>query len=259
MKLKYYLRGLGIGIFVTAFICTIAAGSPSELTDEEIMERAESLGMVRESGTLTDAGNMFLDEGETEAAEQAGTEGQTEEDQAGTEGQTEEYQAGTEGQTEEDQAGTKGQTEEYQKGTGGQTGGQGQANAASAPSSGAEDGSPAGTDTDVQNAAGKESGDSQDANSSEKNRRSSTQNDSTGETSGQRTPAEDGEVTIVVSKGDDSYRISQRLEALGMVENARAFDTYLCEKGYDNKIAIGSHTIQKGLSEEEIAEALVGK
>lgn len=292
MKLKYYLRGLGIGIFVTAFICTIAAGSPSELTDEEIMERAESLGMVRESGTLTDAGNMFLDEGETEAAEQVGTEGQTEEDQAGTEGhteedqagtegQTEEYQKGTEGQTEEDQAGTEGQTEEDQagtegqtkedqagtegqtkedqKGTGGQTGGQGQANAASAPSSGAEDGSPAGTDTDVQNAAGKESGNSQDANSSEKNRRSSTQNDSTGETSGQRTPAEDGEVTIVVSKGDDSYRISQRLEALGMVENARAFDTYLCEKGYDNKIAIGSHTIKKGLSEEEIAEALVGK
>lgn len=251
MKLKYYLRGLGIGIFVTAFICTIAAGSPSELTDQEIMERAESLGMVRESGTLTDAGNMFLDEGETEAAAQPETKAEKE-DQAGTEGRTGENQAGTEGQTEEDQAGTEGQTEEDQAGT------EGQANVASA-SSGPEGGNPAGTDTDVQNAAGKESGDSQGANSSEKNRRSSTQNDSTGETSGQRPPAEDGEVTIVVSQGDDSYRISQRLEALGMVENARAFDTYLCEKGYDNRIAIGSHTIQKGLSEEEIAEALVGR
>lgn len=291
MKLKYYLRGLGIGIFVTAFICTIAAGSPSELTDQEIMERAESLGMVRESGTLTDAGNMFSNEGETEATNQAGTEaeeedqtgtesqteedqtgtesqteedqtgteGQTEEDQTGTEGQTEENQAGTEGQTEENQAGTEGQAQENQTEVEGQTGGQDQSDVAAASPSGSENGSFAGTDTDLQNAAGKEAGDSQNADSSEKNRRSGTQNSSTGEASGQRNSAQDGEVTIVVSQGDDSYRISQRLEALGMIENARAFDTYLCEKGYDNKIAIGSHTIQKGLSEEEIAEALVGK
>ncbi len=48
MKLKYYLRGLGIGIIVTAIVMTIAnAGRGKSLTDEEIMERAEQLGMTR--------------------------------------------------------------------------------------------------------------------------------------------------------------------------------------------------------------------
>ena len=52
MKLKYYLRGLGIGIFVTALIMGIALGSKRELTDTEIKERAAKLGMVEESDVL---------------------------------------------------------------------------------------------------------------------------------------------------------------------------------------------------------------
>lgn len=44
MKLKYYMRGLGIGIVLTTLILTIA--NPKEkLTDQEIMERAKALGM----------------------------------------------------------------------------------------------------------------------------------------------------------------------------------------------------------------------
>lgn len=49
MKLKYYLRGLGIGILVTTIILMIAfARHPQKLTDEEIIARAEMLGMVME-------------------------------------------------------------------------------------------------------------------------------------------------------------------------------------------------------------------
>lgn len=48
MKLKYYLRGLGIGIICTAIIMGIAlSGKEKEkLTDAEIVERARLLGMV---------------------------------------------------------------------------------------------------------------------------------------------------------------------------------------------------------------------
>ncbi len=42
MKRKYYLRGLGIGILVTALVFVIT--KPSELTDEEIIKRAQELG-----------------------------------------------------------------------------------------------------------------------------------------------------------------------------------------------------------------------
>ena len=53
MKLKYYLRGLGIGIICTAIIMGIAlSGNKKEtLTDAEIIERAKLLGMVMEEGT----------------------------------------------------------------------------------------------------------------------------------------------------------------------------------------------------------------
>ena len=56
MGLKYYLRGLGVGIVVTALIMGIAAGvnSKEKLSDSEIRERAKELGMVEESTVLAD-------------------------------------------------------------------------------------------------------------------------------------------------------------------------------------------------------------
>ena len=55
MNLKYYLRGLGIGVVVTALIMGITAGKAKEtLSNEEIKERARALGMVEESRVLTD-------------------------------------------------------------------------------------------------------------------------------------------------------------------------------------------------------------
>ncbi len=45
MKRKYYLRGLGFGILVTALVFIIAG--PSELSEEEIIKRAEKLGYTK--------------------------------------------------------------------------------------------------------------------------------------------------------------------------------------------------------------------
>ncbi len=53
MKLKYYLRGLGIGIVVSVFIMTVAFSNRQPMTDEEIKERASELGMI-ENSVLTD-------------------------------------------------------------------------------------------------------------------------------------------------------------------------------------------------------------
>lgn len=47
MKLKYYLRGLAIGIIITTIIMLITfSGSKSSLSDAQIIERAKTLGMV---------------------------------------------------------------------------------------------------------------------------------------------------------------------------------------------------------------------
>ena len=49
MKLKYYLRGLGIGVFVSVIIMTVAFGNRKPMTDEEIKARAKELGMIENS------------------------------------------------------------------------------------------------------------------------------------------------------------------------------------------------------------------
>lgn len=54
MKLKYYMRGVGTGILVTALILLIVK-EPKELSDAEIKIRAAALGMVEES-TFSDEG-----------------------------------------------------------------------------------------------------------------------------------------------------------------------------------------------------------
>ncbi len=57
MKFKYFIRGLGIGIIFGAIVMLVAAGTSDKekLTDEEIVERAEKLGMVWEEATQTNA------------------------------------------------------------------------------------------------------------------------------------------------------------------------------------------------------------
>ncbi len=72
MRLKYYLRGAGIGIIITTLVLSLAFWSTSysekkkELTDQEIIERAEKLGMVMAEDTLADkeetAGDTDLEE-----------------------------------------------------------------------------------------------------------------------------------------------------------------------------------------------------
>ncbi|MBQ1527318.1 MAG: hypothetical protein IIZ75_09305, partial [Lachnospiraceae bacterium] len=52
MGLRLYLRGLGIGIVVTALLMGYTLGGKKELSDAEIISRAESLGMVEESKVL---------------------------------------------------------------------------------------------------------------------------------------------------------------------------------------------------------------
>lgn len=63
-------------------------------------------------------------------------------------------------------------------------------------------------------------------------------------------------VTLTIAGGDSSYPVCQRLQDLGMIENAEEFDTYLVEQGYASRIRVGTHTLNKGMSFYEIAEAI---
>lgn len=50
--------------------------------------------------------------------------------------------------------------------------------------------------------------------------------------------------------------VSKSLEELGLVEDYLAYDRYLCDKGYDHSICIGTYEIPLGATEEEITRII---
>lgn len=67
MKLKYYLRGLGVGVIVTTIVLSITLNAkPAALTDAQIKERAKELGMVEK--------DLIKDKDENDVAKQEATE-----------------------------------------------------------------------------------------------------------------------------------------------------------------------------------------
>ena len=70
---------------------------------------------------------------------------------------------------------------------------------------------------------------------------------------------ESEEIIIEVRPGDGSYAVAQAVQSAGLVDDAGAFDRFLCQNGYDKKICTGSHTIPADSSEAEIAAILCKK
>ena len=121
MKLRYYMRGLGIGVIVTAILMGIALGGDKEkLTDAEIIARAGELGMV-ESSVLADLNKNKEQESKTEESQSTESqsseteESQTSESQGSEtqEPQTDESQGSEtqEPQTDESQSGETGESQ----------------------------------------------------------------------------------------------------------------------------------------------------
>ncbi len=72
MKLKYYMRGVGIGVVVTTIILVVAfAFIGNNMSDEEIVARAKKLGMVESNTTKTDT-TMSGTKNTTNSTEQEG-------------------------------------------------------------------------------------------------------------------------------------------------------------------------------------------
>lgn len=221
MKLKYYLRGLGIGMAVTALILGISfsgrQGQEAQtLTDEQIRERASELGMV-DSSELTlaalqnSAQPQITREPEvTEKPKLTADPETTTEPEATAELET----------TTEPKATTEPET-------------------MTEPEATAE----AETMTEPETTAEPEM---------------TTKPEATKEPELITAP-EQSQTTITIKKGSDSGSVSRMLYEAGLVENAKAFDNYLCNNGYSRSINPGIYEIAPGTSEEEIAKIITGK
>ena len=206
MKLKYYLRGLGIGMIVTALILGISFSNRQDqtsqiMTDDQIRERAAELGMV-DSSELTLAALQNSAKQPTEGTPEETTQTQ---EQNNTEAEPEttvpaETQATVEPETTQESEAT--------------------------------------TEPEPEKTAGPET---------------------TAEPEVTEAPQRTQTASITIQRGDDSGSASRRLYEAGLVENAKAFDNYLCNNGYSRSINPGTYEIAPGTSEEEIAKIITGK
>ena len=98
MKLRYYMRGLGIGVIVAAVLMGIALGGDKEkLSDAEIMARAKELGMV-ESSVLADLGKEKEPQLPQQSQEMEENTDQLKQSEEGQEGSTDKPEQSEEGQ-----------------------------------------------------------------------------------------------------------------------------------------------------------------
>ena len=221
MKLKYYLRGLGIGMAVTALILGISfsgrQGQEAQtLTDEQIRERASELGMV-DSSELTLAALQNSAQPQTTMEPEV-----TEEPKLTADPET----------TTEPEATAEPETTTEPKAT-------------TEPE----------TMTDPEATVEPETMTEPETTAEPK---MTTEPEATEELELTTAP-EQSQTTITIKKGSDSGSVSRMLYEAGLVENAKAFDNYLCNNGYSRSINPGIYEIAPGTSEEEIAKIITGK
>lgn len=233
MRLRHYLRGLGIGMAVTALILhfSVQAAEPS-MTDEEVMARARELGMIenvvlsRNDPTIS-GGNMAGGEDTVSGNGNAVADGED---------------------TVSGNGNIVADGEDALSGNGNEAGGQ---------------------DSDVASSGqGDHSGTAENGNASSgdpagEDILSVTGNDDETETESQEgmSSAEVGQdtVTITVTNGDSSVSVAGKLAALGLVSSQAEYDAYLCSHGYDRTIRTGVHVIPVGATEQQIAEIITSK
>ena len=70
--------------------------------------------------------------------------------------------------------------------------------------------------------------------------------------------ANDGDYTLTIYRGYSSWTVAKILAQESVVEDAKAFDAYLCKNGYDKRIRVGSFVIPEGSDEATIAKIITG-
>lgn len=238
MKLKYYLRGLGIGIFVTALsFCILDRGEAESLSDEQIKVRAAALGMVDSSSlVLTDVANPTEEKVQEDLAEGQTQEQMQEETQTGEQEQTIEESQSTEQEQSEEQTIEESQSTRQEK----------------AEEQTIEESQPTKEEQsqEQKKGAAQETEQAQSTESAEQKENAEENSKQAGEA------ATDDTVTIVINKGYGSDKVSRILEDAGLVEDAKEFDKYLCDKGYSRRISAGEYKIAPGTGEKDIAEII---
>lgn len=236
MKRKYTLRGIGLGIFVTALIFTIALlFEKPKLSNEEIIKEAKKLGMVEAQDSTEDGTNASSDENTDDSS--AGTAADGAEDAAAdanadgngstsADGSTDGTDAASDGTNPDGAAADQAAADNSQNADAAQ---------AAADAQAAED---ALNNTNVA-----------DASTAYK---SNVSSDSSG-------TSPSGLISVTISAGQNSAKVAENLYRAGLIDDPVGFNDYLEQNGYDATIRQGTYHIAAGSGYEKIANAIASK
>lgn len=236
MEKKYYFRGLGLGIIVTAVIMGIAlsgGGKKEKMTDAEVIARAKELGMIEDSTLLEASQEKETEDGQNGvAAEPAQKEEAVRKDIAVAAQAEEAEQKANQEQEKPDVGAPESLQEKEDK-------------AAEAEKSGKTENS--GESGEAEATAPKPDEKKPTADTNEMTKQD------------EDVPTPDTVKRVIISSGDGSYTVAKKLSDAGVVSSADAYDDFLCANGYDKKLRPGTFEIPAHASDEQIAKIVTGQ
>ena len=232
MKLKYYLRGIGIGVILTAIIMGFALGGrKATISDAQVIERAKELGMT-EGGVLTGGTGEVENNGATLSSSSGATL-----DEAGKEIFEEvDETVALASESFSTVAKEEKETEDEKS--------EDTADSANSSSEAATLVSKEKEDSSSMNASSKENEDASTTGKSETKTEESTAAASSVNTE---------PTTVTIPGGLSSDGVAQVLYNAGVIDNASSFNRYLIDQGKDRIIRSGTKVIPAGATYAEIA------
>lgn len=232
MRLKYFLRGLGIGIVVTTIILAISHNAGRRMSDSEVIGRAKELGM---------AYTTAAQENSTESAAET-TETETDTTEPVTTGQesTTDTEAGSTAETESSEASTTAQETTGVRETTTQQ------------------------ETTTQETTIQETTTTRAAQESttETTHEASTTEAETTQAENESTETEASTVityTLTIASGMSSNTVCDILKKNGIIADSGDFDRFLVSSGYADRIRVGSFEVNSGMSYDELAAVFCGR
>lgn len=227
MRLKYFLRGLGIGIVVTTIILAISHNAGRRMSDSEVIERAKELGMAYTTAAQENSTESAADttEPETDTTEPVTTGQESPTDtEAGSTAETESSEAST--TVQETTTGIRETTTQQETTT---------------------------QETTTQETTATRA--AQESTTETTHEASATEAETT-QAENESTETEASTVityTLTIASGMSSNTVCDILKKNGIIADSGDFDRFLVSNGYADRIRVGSFEVNSGMSYDELA------
>jgi len=222
VRLKYYLRGVGIGIVVTTIIFMISISLHKNDTEPQNSaaenDKSTTVSEAEENTQKADAAGTETESADTGKTDLADTQAADKADADKPDKNESDVKQPDASKTDEDNSDEKKPSEDTAKDN---------------------------------TASGQQSSDKETESKKKNTEKKNTEKKSTEKNT--------EKVRFEIKGGEYSDTVCQKLKAAGLIDDAKAFNEFLVQKDYDNGILPGIYDIPKDATYEEIAALLTTK